>query len=396
MLWQWVSRVVKRFRWSVVVPASMALLSACVGASVRYTSQDLALLPCETGVAPRFFQPIEFTESGDFAFKSEQLKNLTARLTPDLSDVVVFVHGWNKNPSLAERDYQDFLCRMHAEIREVARERGLWLEPAKGERLLVIGVFWPSTLEPNSRDGILLKVPSYFRMRARADRVAETGLQSVLEQVANSLSRRANLYLVGHSFGGRMLVRSLRSLSDRGVLPGLLQRIGSVNVVLLNAAVPIDQFEWILERILRAKSGELPARFSLTSGSGLYNIHSFNDSANRYLFQLASIFTPDAAGCAAGACGVPGFTTLCVEESGQLAGLDSPPRPQSPSVTDQLAAWNVDATSVVFDHTDIYKGRVSRLVVDLLFRIERERLVGLGRREPAETRERCPGSAGRP
>jgi len=36
------------------------------------------------------------------------------------------------------------------------------------------------------------------------------------------------------------------------------------------------------------------------------------------------------------------------------------------SVT-EFNAWNVDATSVVFDHSDIYKGRVASLVADLVY-----------------------------
>jgi len=374
----------------VVLGVIALVAGSCSGARLRYTSQDLALLPCETGMAPRFFQPLEFTASGDIAYTGEQ--ELKKRLTPSISDVVVFVHGWNKNPSLAERDYQDFICRMHAHIRDVAQQKGLWRETEKGERLLVLGIFWPSTLQPNSPDSIIAKLPSYFQMRERADQIAETGLQNVLSQVAESASHQTNLYLVGHSFGGRMLVRALKTVSDRGDLPKLLQQIGAVNVVLINAAVSTDRFEWILDKISKAKPQGLPARSSLASDSRLYNIHSFNDSANRYLFRLASVFSPDVAECAAGACGVPAWPTLCVDSSGHVVGAELPAirRPGSP--TEQLVAWNVDVSSMVFDHTDIYKGRVARLVVDLLFRTEPERRAELGRRGSTAVGKRCPDS----
>jgi pimeloyl-ACP methyl ester carboxylesterase len=369
--------------------------SGCIGPGVpRYTSQDLALLPCETGADPIFFHAIEFTAAGDLSFPA-QLSRLQSHLQPPLGELVVFVHGWNKNPSLAEHDYQDFICRMHGYIRGVARERALWPEDGKGQRLLVLGVFWPSTVVLNGEDPLLAKPVSYFRVRDRADRLAVTGLRRLLDVFASALPPEVNLHLIGHSFGGRMLVRALRELHQRQRLPGLIERADAFNVVLLNAALPAADFVWLQDTIRqerqKARRDRPPRRFSLASDSGVYNVHSFHDSANRYLFRLAALFSPEPAECAAGACGVPQFTTLCVDDSGELRTPPTTTEDQGGLPRSQiLAAWNVDATAIVFEHSDIYKGRLAKLVVDLLLRRDREELARLavGGDEPAQ---RCSG-----
>jgi len=374
-----------------ILPLALSgLLVACSGGVPRYTSQDLALLPCEAGASPIFFQPIEFRADGQLTYGQEQLDRIRERLTPETSDVVLFVHGWNKNPSLAEHDFSDFLCRLHGHIREVAKERGMWGESQKGQRLLVIGAFWPSTFRANAHDPFWLKPSSYFRMRDRADTIADTGLQELLMTVALGLRSRANLHFVGHSFGARMIVHGLRHISAAGRLPELISRAGIVNVVLLNGALASHDFTWLLENVRKATPG-VAARFSLASASGLYNVHSFHDSANRHLFPLASLFSPDAAECAAGACGVPEFSTLCVDSAGYLRKPPSVETTRQPSRTDQLAAWNVDATRIVFDHSDIYKGRVARLVVELLLRADRSKFTGVAQGAERPAQERCAG-----
>jgi hypothetical protein len=46
---------------------------------------------------------------------SHQVEELHRRLESErpVTDLVLFIHGWNKNPSSAELDYQNFLCRLH-------------------------------------------------------------------------------------------------------------------------------------------------------------------------------------------------------------------------------------------------------------------------------------------
>ena len=86
------------------------------------------------------------------------------------------------------------------------------------------------------------------------------------------------------------------------------------------------------------------------------------------LFRLASTFTDDEATCAAGACGVQSYATLCVDNSGQVR-----PKPERAGEASPFNAWNVDATQIVFEHSDIYKGRVASLLAALVFDDEQKR-----------------------
>ncbi|MGH7373161.1 MAG: hypothetical protein ACREJY_02940 [Candidatus Rokuibacteriota bacterium] len=343
--------------------------TSCVGPK-RYTSLDLALLPCETGDAPVFFRPVEFDEKGEPAV-GDQVEQLRQRLRGGVpvTDLVFFVHGWNKNPSSAEADYQNFLCRLHARLRTTIGDQ------KRQGGLLVVGIFWPSTITNRERDPLFLLPVSYYRIRDRADTVAEVGLAGLLQSLIPAIqpdTRRGPLpvriQLIGHSFGGRMLVRSMETLHDRGKLDPLLGAAGTVNVVLLNAAVPPSRFEWLTQAVVKAKAQQRQGRFGAARSSDetdsyLFNVHSLNDTANRVLFRIASAFNDDPETCAAGACGVPSYPTLCVDESGRVRRDESARIQTRP----ELNAWNVDASRVVFDHTDIYKGRIAKLVADLIY-----------------------------
>lgn len=116
----------------------------------RYTSEDVAILPCEAGPTPRFFFPIEFDIMGRRRFSRDQFRALREAILDErrpLSHIYIFVHGWNKTPYIAEREYQDFICRLHARIQRP--EPSSTLPPAN---ILMIGVFWRSTVAANFRD----------------------------------------------------------------------------------------------------------------------------------------------------------------------------------------------------------------------------------------------------
>ena len=409
----------------VVLVVSLLSVSGCSSSS-HYSSVDLALLPCEMGPAggpAPFFYPLEFTANGDFAYP-EQMDRLKLRIArhqfedPPLYDLVVFLHGWNKNPFSAEADYQNFLCRLHARLRVLIRD-----EKASGG-LIVVGLFWPSTIANTAQEAQLLTPWSYYRMRSRADAIATRGLAGVFESltpilenikkrhVSSSASQRVSplqddnpgenepsisqrdyggvrLKLIGHSFGGRMLVTSLEAMSRKETLVRFLLASGNVNVVLLNAAVPSTRFNWIAGSILKAQADGPPG--ATTMRSFLFNVHSFNDGANRVLFPIASLFDDDPVGCGAGACGVPNYATICVNSRGRIGPELREPAPTPlPGVT----VWNVDASRIIFSHTDIYKGRVADLVSELMYgsrQLQRVAAVATG-----PTAGRCLPAAPRP
>ena len=347
---------------------ALVLLILIVGCTVdpRYNSLDLALLPCESGDSPVFFRAVEFDALGNLEY-AEQFEDLRRRLQdgPPVTDLILFVHGWNKNPSSAELDYQNFLCRLHGRLRNIIGD-----EKRRGG-LLVLGIFWPSTITNRPEEPLWLKPASYPRIRDRADIVAEKGLAKLLAEFTPDMERSRHqvpvrVHLIGHSFGGRMIVRSLEFLKKYGELVPFLTAADSVNVVLLNPAVSAARFDWINEAVNEAQRQKVRARFTESTASYLFNIHSYNDSANRFLFPVASVFIDDQVGCAAGACGVPSYPTLCVDASGKLQ-LDALDIAGVHDLSDRLNAWNIDATQIVFDHSDIYKGRVATLVPDLLY-----------------------------
>jgi pimeloyl-ACP methyl ester carboxylesterase len=362
-------------RW---LPSLLLLLAGCAGVPT-YTSQDLAILPCETDV-PRFFQPYEFNVDGAPLFADQQAAVERRLRTQQPRDIIVFIHGWNKTAYVAEREYQDFLCRFHARLREA--EQAAAVEP---DRLLIIGIFWRSTLSANGPDPLLAKWITYFPIRERADLMARTGFTDMMRDLTNVLGERRpdkakpKLHLVGHSFGGRMIVNGMRSFIHLGTpAHDLLRRVDRLNMVLLNAAIGPEDFKPIEAVALRepsgqqergellsavqAQSGKVSAATTAKIYAGYtFNVYSGHDVANRWLFPLASLLTDDEARCGIGACGVDEYDTINVTPTGHLA---EPPNPVG-LAPGQAAVWNINADQVIFDHSDIYKGRVATLLFEL-------------------------------
>lgn len=346
--------------WQILLVVAAVATGGCATRE-RYTSLDLDLLPCEVGDSPQFFQSIEFNAEGGQRYPA-QLEAIERRYDGRVTDVVVFVHGWNKNPASAENDYQNFLCRLHGKMRGAIGDR------KREGGLLVIGVFWPSTITNRANEPVLVKPVSYFKIRNRADQVARTGVYELLRSIGRLNEQQRSgvpvrVQLIGHSFGGRIVVASLEKLSKEKQLAGFLQSAENVNVVLLNAAVAPDRFLWIPEAIRSSRMTGMPARFTQQTNSYLFNVHSFNDSATRRLFPMASAFNDEPVVCAAGACGVPEFSTVHLDDAGELVIPESGCR----NVSGRINAWNIDATEVVFSHTDIYKGRIAGLISRLAY-----------------------------
>ena len=184
-----------------------------------------------------------------------------------------------------------------------------------------------------------------------------------LNEQQGSAGEPRRMHLIGHSFGGRMMIRSLEKLSNDGTLVPILQSVEATNVLLLNAAAPPTFFDWIDDSIARAWKLGTPARFTPETSSFMLNVYSEQDSANKYLFRLASTFNDDPQTCAVGACGIPDVPTLCVDNAGKV----EPPEPITSLSKPKLNVRNINSSRTVYSHSDIYKGRVATLVADLLF-----------------------------
>lgn len=357
-------RILLSFKLVAIVCLASFSLSGCATKQI-YSSLDLASLPCENIDRP-FFSPVEFDEAGNVRYP-QQVDELHKRFADrDVTDVLVFVHGWNKNSTSAESDYQSFLCRLHARLYKIERFRSA----KRAGGLVVVGVFWPSTITNRAAEPLLLMPYSYFQIRNRADQVAEAGLAKMLANLTPLIDVKMGMpeprvHLIGHSFGGRMVVKALETMHKNGQLVPFFSRTVSSNVILLNAAVPSDRFDWIVSV---AKNAQGP-RFSSANekeGAFLYNIYSGDDAANKYLFPIASLFNDDQAECAVGACGARKFLTMCVATSGQLETKSLPVLSDN-QLGARLNVWNVDSTKIISSHSDIYKGRVASLIGDILY-----------------------------
>jgi hypothetical protein len=349
----------------------------------QYTSKDLTVLPCEQK-ANEFFFPLEFDEAGNQVY-ADQAPAIEKALH-HAERVYVFVHGWNKTPKSAEGDYQDLICRFYTHSKH---------DSANAKRSIVIGVFWPSADFP--------PLLNFWRMKNRADDLALTGFRRLIELLANPAIESGGHYdlvLIGHSFGGRIILKGISHYIAE-LTPEKHRFLSSLNqlqLVLLTAAMgeytllPFfgrteteDPFEfkreWDSQAFLQEMVHQYGREFTrkellldvlqlrlqwhptLVQLSGLtdfraYNIFSTHDDANRFLYPLGSFMERGGPTCAIGACGVSQWPKLIsATPAGSLeSGVDLA----------QSNLWNVDASKVILSHTDIYKGRIANLVWELI------------------------------
>ena len=356
------------------------LMVGCVQTG-QYTSKDITTLPCEQK-ANEFFFPLEFDEAGNQVY-ADQAPAIEKALH-QAQRVYVFVHGWNKTPKLAEGDYQDLICRFYTHSKH---------DSANAKRSIIIGVFWPSADFP--------PLLNFWRMKSRADDLASTGFQSLIKLLANPAIESGGHYdlvLIGHSFGGRIIIKGITHYIaelTRGK-HRFLSSLNQLQLILLTTAMgedillPYQQITEDTKAIMRKWNPEdfrqemikqygreftrkellvdvLQLRLqwhpTLVELSGLtdlriYNIFSTHDDANRFLYPIGSFMEHGGPTCAIGACGVFQWPDLVSATS--AGSLDS--------ALDlaETNLWNVDASKVIFSHTDIYKGRIASLVWELI------------------------------
>jgi hypothetical protein len=293
----------------------------------QYTSKDITTLPCEQK-ANEFFFPLEFDEAGNQVY-ADQAPAIEKALH-QAQRVYVFVHGWNKTPKLAEGDYQDLICRFYTHSKH---------DSANAKRSIIIGVFWPSADFP--------PLLNFWRMKSRADDLASTGFQSLIKLLANPAIESGGHYdlvLIGHSFGGRIIIKWITHYIAELTREKhrFLSSLNQLQLILLTTAMgedillPYQQITEDTKAIMRKWNPEdfrqemikqygreftrkellvdvLQLRLqwhpTLVELSGLtdlriYNIFSTHDDANRFLYPIGSFMEHGGPTCAIGACGV--------------------------------------------------------------------------------------------
>jgi hypothetical protein len=368
--------------WKVGLCLALGLMVGCAQTG-QYTSKDLTLLPCEQK-ANEFFFPLEFDEAGSqvYADQAPAIENALHHV----ERVYVFVHGWNKTPKLAEGDYQDLICRFYTHSKH---------DSANSKRSIIIGVFWPSADFP--------PMLNFWRMKNRADDLALTGFQSLIKLLANPAIESGGHYdlvLIGHSFGGRIILSGITRYIAQFTQEKhrFLSSLNQLQIVLLTTAMgeytllPFfgwyeteHPFEFKREWDSQVFSQEMVHQYgreftrkellldilqlrlqwqpTLVQLSGLtdfraYNIFSTHDDANRFLYPIGSFMERGGPTCAIGACGVSQWPKLvsATPAGGLESGMDLA----------QSNLWNVDASKIILSHTDIYKGRIANLMWDLI------------------------------
>lgn len=361
------------------------LITSCTH-SHSYTSIDLADLPCES--TQRFFYPLEFQKGGNLTY-DEQIREIQQRLKKTrVSNLYIFVHGWDRPSRSAERDYQDFVCRFYRK------------SPRPMEDAIVIGIFWPATLFSNTEDPLLLKPLTFFPVKNRADEIGINGIPELLgkvDEVLNFKTRDVHVTFIGHSFGARILLRALERIPKE-----LSYRILGVDLVLVNAASSPDSLKIfgnlrknLIEEFLKpfppvhfengtysmvTPSGErkvgstddfplvaapyeeekdnLLIRLQKYNSVRVFNIFSSNDWSTRFLYPLATALVFESWGCALGGCPSRGYPIFTISSEGKIE--------EKWNSGGKETIFMVDGSRIISSHSDIYKRRLVNAIWQLL------------------------------
>lgn len=171
----------------------------------------------------------------------------------DVSDFVIFSHGWWTAAGRAQAEYAQFAEGCSNCFNQ---HRGNWPIPSDAQ-ILPIGIEWPSMVA----DGLgpftnIFEAFSYDDMRQRAEAVGGAGVADLIRRVwglANA-SRPLRIHLLGHSMGCRVMCVALQAAlrtdaqpataGDPGLAP--LARVfqyARINAVLLQGAIDNNTLE---------------------------------------------------------------------------------------------------------------------------------------------------------
>lgn len=232
---------------------------------------------------------VEFSDRGN-AFNDQNVSNVLDRIREKASqDGVVnitFVHGWKHNASEADDNVKSFKKTLKALGEELKKELGN--HPTLGKRQL-IGVYvgWRGA----SLKAPLLVQTTFWDRKAAAEEVGKGGVTSLLLELNQILELSENrakpdkdvLVVVGHSFGGAIVVSALNEvLTDRVVKRtnerGYAPPFGD-GVIVINPAIEATQALPFVEAAIQAdyRPEQRPLFVSLSSDA---------DWATHYMFPM--------------------------------------------------------------------------------------------------------------
>lgn len=159
------------------------------------------------------------------------------------TDVFIYSHGWWTSATAAMSDYNDFSVGFARTLNElIGSTPGAIPNINANFSALNIGIHWPSMVSEDQRSvANFAEATSFFTMEHRADDVGEHGGYSLLRLILEARKDQPPLrfHFLGHSFGCRVVLSALQTLSEDLDLLALAQR-HSFDVALLEAAADCD------------------------------------------------------------------------------------------------------------------------------------------------------------
>lgn len=223
----------------------------------------------------------EFTERGN-AFDDAAVRTVLAKIEGRVREqgavVIVFVHGWKHNASEQDdnvRSFKDALQTMTAVLGDAFGSTGLG-----SRRLVGVYVGWRGA----NIELPLLKELTFWDRKAVAEELGSGGITGLLLELDRITAGNADnvLVVVGHSFGGAIVVRALADVLAERVTnrtQDARARIFGDGVLVLNPAIEANQGLPFVEAALQRPyaASQLPLFISISSDA---------DSATHYAFPL--------------------------------------------------------------------------------------------------------------
>ena len=221
----------------------------------------------------------EFTERGN-AFDDKAVDEVLAKIDARARNpgvvVVVFVHGWKHNASEQDenvRSFKDAMQTMTAVLGDAFAESEL------GKRRLVgVYVGWRGA----SLQVPLLKELSFWDRKAVADELGSGGITRLLLDLDRITAGEARnvLVVIGHSFGGAIVVRALADVLTERVTNRMEDeraRMFGDGVLVLNPAIEANQALPVVEAALQRPyaSSQLPLFISISSDADWATHYAF-------------------------------------------------------------------------------------------------------------------------